>query len=63
MNKFVKSGLAAVAIVVSFAALVADATAASVAATKAPGDLGPPRGKLIMTELTSPPHMTAVSPV
>ena len=57
MYRFVKSGLAAVAIVASFAALVVDATAAPVAATKAPGDLGPPRGKPIKAVLTSPPHV------
>ncbi|MEO8103844.1 MAG: copper-containing nitrite reductase [Betaproteobacteria bacterium] len=55
MNKLIKTGLAAIAVVVSFAALVADATAAP--AAKAPGDLGPPRGKPIKAVLTSPPHV------
>ncbi len=62
MNKIVRSVLAAGAVVLSFASVVADATAAAAtkvpgAQTKAPGDFGPPRGKPIKAILTSPPHV------
>ena len=59
MYQLIKSGLAAVAVIVCFAALVVDAAAATApaAGAKAPGDLGPPRGKPIKAVLTSPPSV------
>ena len=57
MNKLIKTGLAAVAIIVSFAAIVTDAAAAPAAASKASGDFGPPQGKPIKAVLTSPPNV------
>ncbi len=62
MNKITRLVFAAGAVVVSFAAVVADATAATTAKSsgapsKAPGDFGPPRGKPIKAILTSPPHV------
>ena len=58
MKQLLKAALSMLVVVASFAAVVADATAANaIKTTKAPGDFGPPRGKPIKAILTSPPHV------
>ena len=57
MRKKISHGLAAVAVIVCFAAVVDDAMAASTVNAKAAGDFGPPQGKPIRAVLTSPPNV------
>ena len=55
MKNAIKTGLAAIAVIASFAAMATEVWAA--AGAKATGDFGPPRGKPIKAILTSPPNV------